>query len=68
VDRPGREADPSPISSAEVKNAWSYNSTPQFVFMAWYLVKYRDNLTLLYLPLSGNRIYNSSLKVVSWII
>jgi hypothetical protein len=28
VKRPGREADQSPPSSAEVKNAWSYTSTP----------------------------------------
>jgi hypothetical protein len=28
VKRPGRETDNSPPSSAEVKNAWSYNSTP----------------------------------------
>jgi len=27
VKRPGREADQSPLSSAEVKNAWSYTST-----------------------------------------
>jgi len=27
VKRPGREADNSPPSSAEVKNAWSYTST-----------------------------------------
>jgi hypothetical protein len=27
VKRPGREADHSPPSSAEVKNAWSYTST-----------------------------------------
>jgi len=26
--QPGREADHSPPSSAEVKNAWSYTSTP----------------------------------------
>jgi hypothetical protein len=32
--RPGREADHSPPSSAEVKNAWSYTSTPQHFFMA----------------------------------
>jgi len=24
---------------AEVKNAWSYSSTPQYVIMAWCLVK-----------------------------
>jgi hypothetical protein len=42
---PEREADHSPPSSAEVKNAWSYISIPQYVFMAWCLVKYRDNFT-----------------------
>jgi hypothetical protein len=34
VKWPGREADHSPPSNAEVKNAWSYTSTPQCVFMA----------------------------------
>jgi hypothetical protein len=43
LKRPGREADHSPPSSAEVKNAWGYTSTPQYVFMAWCLVKHRDN-------------------------
>jgi hypothetical protein len=38
-----REVDHSPPSSAEVKNAWSYTSTPQNVFMAWCLVKHRYN-------------------------
>jgi hypothetical protein len=33
VNRPGSEAEHSPLSSAEVKNAWSYTSTPQYVFM-----------------------------------
>jgi hypothetical protein len=28
VQRPGREADHSPSISAQVKNAWSYTSTP----------------------------------------
>jgi hypothetical protein len=45
VKRPGRKADHSPPSSAEVKNAWSYTSTPQYVFMEWCLVKHRDNFT-----------------------
>jgi hypothetical protein len=35
VTQPGREADHSPPSSAEVKDAWSYTSTPQYAFMAW---------------------------------
>jgi hypothetical protein len=28
IKRPGREADHPPPASAEVKNAWSYTSTP----------------------------------------
>jgi hypothetical protein len=43
VKRPVREADRSPPSSAKVKNAWSYTSTPPCVFMAWYLLKRWDN-------------------------
>jgi hypothetical protein len=39
VKRPGREADHSPPSSAEVKNTWSYTSVPQYAFMAWCSVK-----------------------------
>jgi len=35
VKRSGHEADHSPPSSAEVKNAWSYTSSPHYVFMAW---------------------------------
>jgi hypothetical protein len=27
------------------KNEWSYTSTPQYAFMAWCLVKHRDNFT-----------------------
>jgi hypothetical protein len=34
VKRPGREADHSPPSSAEVKNAWMYTSIPSYAFMA----------------------------------
>jgi hypothetical protein len=39
VKRPGSEADHSSPSSAVVKNAWNYTSTPQYVFMAWCSVK-----------------------------
>jgi hypothetical protein len=35
VKAAGTWADDSPPASAEVKNAWSYTSTPQIVFMAW---------------------------------
>jgi hypothetical protein len=31
------EADHSPPSGTKVKNAWSYTSTPQYIFMAWCL-------------------------------
>jgi hypothetical protein len=39
VKRPGRETDHSPPPSAEAKNVCSYTSTPQYVFMAWCLIK-----------------------------
>jgi hypothetical protein len=45
VKRPGREADHSPPYSAEVKNTRSYTSTPQYAFMARWLIKHRDNFT-----------------------
>jgi len=35
VKRPDREADHSPPSTAEVKNAWSYTSTPQLRMSSW---------------------------------
>jgi hypothetical protein len=34
VKRPGREADLSPPTSAEVKKTWVYTSTPLYAFMA----------------------------------
>jgi hypothetical protein len=34
VKRPGREADHSPLASAEVKNTWIYTFTPPYAFMA----------------------------------
>jgi hypothetical protein len=42
----GLEADHSHPSSAEVKNAWGYTSTPPYVVMVQYLVKHRDNFTI----------------------
>jgi len=39
VKRSGREADHQPRSRAEVKNEWSYTSTPKNVLMQWCLVK-----------------------------
>jgi hypothetical protein len=34
-ERPGHVADHSPSSRVEVKNRWSYNSTPPYAFMLW---------------------------------
>jgi len=39
VRRPGHEAYHSFPSSAEVKNACSYTSTPQYVFVMWHFIK-----------------------------
>jgi hypothetical protein len=39
VKQPRRRADHSPPSSAEIKNAWCYTSTPPYAFMAWCSVK-----------------------------
>jgi hypothetical protein len=45
VKRLGCEADHSLPSSTEVKNVCNYASTPQYIIMAWCLVKHRDNFT-----------------------
>jgi hypothetical protein len=39
VKRPRHEAEHSPRFRPEVKNAWSYTCGPQYVFMAWRLIK-----------------------------
>jgi len=36
VERPGREADHSHLSSSKVKNAWSYTSTPPRDTSSWF--------------------------------
>jgi hypothetical protein len=45
VKQPGHEVDHSPPSSAEVKNAWSYTSTPPICFHGVVLNKHRDSFT-----------------------
>jgi hypothetical protein len=47
VKWPGHEADNSTLSIAQVKNVWSYTSTPPYAFVAWYLVKHKGNFTFL---------------------
>jgi len=44
VKRPVCEADQSPAFSAKVKNAWRYTSIPQYVFIAWYLIKHEKRV------------------------
>jgi hypothetical protein len=61
VQKLWREADHSRPSSAEVKNAWSYTSTP--LIMASYLVKHRDNCTFTFTLPNGFR-WNLGLGVV----
>jgi hypothetical protein len=46
VKRQESEAEDAPPSSAEVKNAWSYTSTPLYVFIAWCSVKAQGKLYL----------------------
>jgi hypothetical protein len=54
--RPWREADHSPPSSAEVRNAWNYTSTSQYAFIAWCSVKAQGQLYLyLYMNCFRNR-------------
>jgi hypothetical protein len=43
VKRPVREAEHSPLSDIEVKNAWSYASTSSLV-MTRYLINHMNNL------------------------
>jgi len=55
--------------SAEVKNAWSYTSTPQCAFMPWCLVKHRGNFTLyyisyLYFPVGVKHALNCTLGMI----
>jgi hypothetical protein len=46
VKQLGHEADHSLPSIAEVKNVWSYTSSPQYAFMAWCSVKAQGQLYL----------------------
>jgi hypothetical protein len=47
IKQPGREADNSPSSSAEVKKTWIYTSTPHTPsWRSSELVKHRDSFTL----------------------
>jgi len=62
AERPGREAGHLPPSGTEVKNAWRYTSTLQYVFMEWCLVKHKENFTFTLILIH----YNLLLLHVSW--
>jgi len=57
VKEPGREADHSPLSSAEVKNAWSYTSTVRYTFMTWFSVKEKHKCYVADIFTQGMKIY-----------
>jgi hypothetical protein len=51
VKRPGREADHSPPTSAEVKKIWIYTSTSTYAFMSLCLISYaQEQLYLFTVP------------------
>jgi hypothetical protein len=64
VKRPGREADQSPVSSAEVRMRGAIPPLPEYVLMAWCLVKHRDNFTFTKIGCGGEfddpHLYSSS--------
>jgi len=45
IKQPGREADHLLRSSAKVKNTYICTSSPPYAFMAWRLIKHRDNFS-----------------------
>jgi hypothetical protein len=49
-------------SSAEVKECVKYTSTPQYVFMAWCLVKHKENFTFIFTM----RLYPKISGLASW--
>jgi hypothetical protein len=54
VKRPGREADHSPPSNAEVKNTWRYTYTSPYGFMVSCLIKHSDVTYYYYYRLQTN--------------
>jgi len=48
VERPAREADHSPPTSAEDENVWSYTSILPYIITTWDLIKYSDTFTFFF--------------------
>jgi hypothetical protein len=57
VKRLGYETYHLPPSSVKVTNVWSYNSTPQYVFMAWCFIKYMGHLPFSTCQVHKSKIY-----------
>jgi hypothetical protein len=67
VKLPGCEANNSPSSSAEVKNVWSYTSTPQYAFIACSVKKNRGKILPLLLYLFYHTISSEKLFLLKLI-
>jgi hypothetical protein len=52
------EALSSPITSFYCRGQewWSYTSTPQHIFLAWFLIKHRNKFTFTYIHIHDHRI------------
>jgi hypothetical protein len=55
--RPEGEAEHLPPSNAELKNTCSYASTPQYVLMAWCLLKHKMRLSSVVLCQTQGQLY-----------
>jgi hypothetical protein len=48
VKGPWHKADCSPLSSAEVKNAWSCTFIPSYILVVWHLIKHLQNFSKIF--------------------
>jgi hypothetical protein len=62
VKRLGREADHSPPYSAEVKECVELYLHPHYAFMAWCLVKHKDNFTF-YFTFTFMKLHTNFMKL-----
>jgi hypothetical protein len=63
-----REPEHSPPPSAEVKNVWSYTSTPPYVFMVWCLIKHQGQRYLTNGNENGAEFWGLANRMVRWLI
>jgi hypothetical protein len=60
LKRPLHEVDYSPLSSAEVKNVWSYTSTLSYGFMLWCLIEHREFIFMEFVTMKNTVFYNET--------